>query len=125
MTYILYTVFILSCLTLIASVLLQPGKADAGALFTSNISSNAFGPRGTQTILSKITIGAAILFMLSALLISVVTGAAERSVFETVESPAAATPAANANTNSNASAIVVPNEAVESNSASNANANVK
>lgn len=55
---------------LIASVLLQPGKTDAGALFTSNISSGALGPRGTQTILSKITIVAATVFMLTALFIS-------------------------------------------------------
>ena len=55
---------------LVAAVLLQPGKTDAGALFTSNVSSAAFGPRGTASVLSKLTIAAAILFMLSALLIS-------------------------------------------------------
>jgi protein translocase SecG subunit len=46
------------------------GKTDAGALFTSNISSTAFQPRGSQTILSKITIVAASIFMLSALLLA-------------------------------------------------------
>jgi len=51
-------------------VLLQPGKADAGALFTSSVSSTAFGPRGTQNILARITIGAAVAFMLLALLLS-------------------------------------------------------
>ena len=66
----LYIIFFLSCVTLILSVLLQPGKTDAGALFTSNISSGALGPRGTQTILSKITITAATVFMLSALFIA-------------------------------------------------------
>ena len=55
---------------LIAAVLLQPGKTDAGALFTSNVSSAAFGPRGTASVLSKLTIAAAVVFMLSALLIS-------------------------------------------------------
>jgi preprotein translocase subunit SecG len=55
---------------LVAVVLLQPGKTDAGALFTSNISSSAFGPRGTASVLSKITIVAAVVFMLTALLIS-------------------------------------------------------
>jgi preprotein translocase subunit SecG len=68
--YFLYIVFFISCLALIVSVLLQPGKTDAGALFTSNISSSAFGPRGTVTVLSKMTIVAATLFMLSALFIS-------------------------------------------------------
>ena len=51
-------------------MLLQPGKTDAGALFTSNVSSAAFGPRGTASVLSKLTIAAAIVFMLSALIIS-------------------------------------------------------
>jgi protein translocase SecG subunit len=68
--YFLFGLFFIACILLIVSVLLQPGKADAGALFTSNVSSTAFGPRGTQTILSKITIGAAIVFFLSALFIA-------------------------------------------------------
>ncbi|MEP6789310.1 MAG: preprotein translocase subunit SecG, partial [Acidobacteriota bacterium] len=70
MVYILYGIFFLSCLTLIAAVLLQPGKTDAGALFTSNVSSSAFAPRGTATVLSKVTITAAATFMLSALLLA-------------------------------------------------------
>src|SRR5436305_7922103 len=70
LAYTLYALFILSCLVLIVVVLLQPGKADAGALFTSSVSSTAFGPRGTQNILAKITIGAAITFMLMALMLS-------------------------------------------------------
>jgi preprotein translocase subunit SecG len=68
--YVLYTIFFLSCIVLVAAVLLQPGKTDAGALFTSNVSSSAFSPRGTATVLSKVTIFAAAFFMLSALLLS-------------------------------------------------------
>ena len=64
----------LACLVLVLAVLLQPGKADAGALFTSSVSSTAFGPRGTQTLLAKITIGAAISFMVIALMISMGIG---------------------------------------------------
>src|ERR1700745_4160537 len=76
LTYLFYGLFILSCVILIVAVLLQPGKADAGALFSSSVSSTAFGPRGTQTLLSKITIGAAAGFMLFALVLSlpVITG---------------------------------------------------
>src|SRR5437764_15472760 len=70
MIYFLYTLFFLSCIVLVGSVLLQPGKTDAGALFTSNISSSAFAPRGTTTVLSKITIAAAVFFMASALLLA-------------------------------------------------------
>ena len=95
MIYVLYTLFVLSCITLIISVLLQPGKADAGALFTSSVSSTAFGPRGTQTLLAKITIGAAALFLLSALLLSVPYFTGSRSVLQSVDetSEPAATPA--------------------------------
>jgi preprotein translocase subunit SecG len=74
LTYTLYGIFILACIVMIVSVLLQPGKADAGALFTSSVSSTAFGPRGTQTILAKITIGAAATFMIVALLLSMGVG---------------------------------------------------
>jgi preprotein translocase subunit SecG len=70
MVYFLYGIFFLSCLVLVAAVLLQPGKTDAGALFTSNVSSSAFAPRGTATVLSKVTIAAAVLFMVSALMLS-------------------------------------------------------
>jgi preprotein translocase subunit SecG len=94
--YVLYTLFVLSCVVLIVSVLLQPGKADAGALFTSSVSSTAFGPRGTQTLLAKITIGAAAVFLLSALLLSVPYFTGGRSVLQSVDetSEPAATPAA-------------------------------
>src|SRR5438132_1394976 len=70
LSYIFYGLFILSCVVLIVVVLLQPGKSDAGALFFSSVSSTAFGPRGTQTLLAKITIGAAAGFMLIALALS-------------------------------------------------------
>jgi preprotein translocase subunit SecG len=83
--YALYTLFVLSCIVIVVSILLQPGKADAGALFTSSVSSTAFGPRGTQTLLAKITIGAAIVFMLSALLLSVSYFTGARSVLQSVD----------------------------------------
>ncbi len=99
MIYFLYTLFILSCLVLVIAVLLQPGKADAGALFTSSVSSTAFGPRGTQTLLAKITIAAAALFMLTALALSLPYFTGARSVLQSVDEPdaaptATATPAA-------------------------------
>ena len=77
---------------LIGSVLLQPGKTDAGALFTSNISNAAFGPRGTASVLSKITIAAASCFMVLALLISMPALQGGVSVLQTTtaEEPAAA-----------------------------------
>ena len=92
-TYILYGLFILSCVVLIVSILLQPGKADAGALFSSSLSSTAFGPRGTASLLAKITIGAAAAFMLIALVLALPSLTGSRSVLQSnPESAPAATP---------------------------------
>ena len=74
LTYILYGIFLLSCIVMVISVLLQPGKADAGALFTSSVSSATFGPRGTQSILARITIVAASTFMITALMLTMGVG---------------------------------------------------
>jgi len=82
LSYIFYGLFILSCVVLIVVVLLQPGKSDAGALFSSSVSSTAFGPRGTQTLLAKITIGAAAGFMLIALALSLPAISGTRSVLQ-------------------------------------------
>ena len=120
MIYLLYALFILSCVLLIATVLLQPGKSDAGALFTSSVSSTAFGTRGTQTILSKITIGAAAAFMLSAFLLSQPGITGNRSALDSslppIENPApltntntAVTSDANTNQLSGDSNTAVPN----------------
>jgi preprotein translocase subunit SecG len=114
MVYFLYGLFFLSCLVLVAAVLLQPGKTDAGALFTSNVSSTAFSPRGTATVLSKVTIGAATTFMLSALLLAMPALTGNVSVLSS--NPDAPV---EANTNSNTAPAVEAN----SNAAPPADAN--
>jgi preprotein translocase subunit SecG len=91
LTYILYGLFVLACMILVLVILLQPGKADAGALFSSSLSSTAFGPRGTASLLAKITIGAAAAFMLLALMLSLPVFTGSRSV---LESQPASAPAA-------------------------------
>lgn len=125
MVYFLYTLFFLSCIVLIGSVLLQPGKTDAGALFTSNVSSNAFGPRGTATVLSKITIGAATTFMFSALLLAMPALTGDVSVLSTTSSSSETTQPANTNTNANVDANTAnANTNVDANANTvNANAN--
>lgn len=116
MEYFLYTLFFVSCVVLIASVLLQPGKTDAGALFTSNISSTAFQPRGSQTILSKMTIAAATVFMLSALLLAMPALTGSVSVLETVaDTPTQSTPVTDANVNANTNSVIDANTAVNTN----------
>jgi protein translocase SecG subunit len=119
LVYLLYALFILSCLTLIASVLLQPGKSDAGALFTSSVSSTAFGPRGTLNILSKITIVAATVFMLSAFLLSQQALTGGRSVLESGGIPAES-PATTGGADSNANSAVATENAMGSNTQTNA-----
>ena len=88
-TYILYTLFVLACLILIVVILLQPGKADAGALFSNTLSSTAFGPRGTASLLAKITIGAAAAFMLIALALGLPLLTGSRSVLQSESAPVA------------------------------------
>ena len=97
LTYILYGLFILSCIVLVVVILLQPGKADAGALFSNTLSSTAFGPRGTASLLAKITIGAGAAFMLIALTLGLPMLTGSRSVLQSDSAPAATptpTPAA-------------------------------
>jgi len=135
--YILYGLFILACVVMVVAVLLQPGKADAGALFTSSVSSTAFGPRGTQTILAKITIGAAAAFMLIALTISLPGISGSRSVLQSsqpesqptpqatpspVASPAATVEATPTQSNSGGATAANSNASNTSSQASNANA---
>jgi len=111
MVYFLYGLFFLSCIVLIAAVLLQPGKTDAGALFTSNVSSTAFSPRGTATVLSKITIAAATTFMLSALFLAMPALTGNVSVLSSnPDAPADAPVEAPAVTESNSN-TAAPNEA--------------
>src|SRR5438128_11268019 len=87
LTYIFYGLFILACVVLVLTILLQPGKADAGALFSRSVSSTAFGPRGTQTLLSKITIGAAAAFMTIALCSSLPFTSRRSSLLQSAEPP--------------------------------------
>jgi protein translocase SecG subunit len=84
---ILTVLYILSCFVLIMFVLLQPGKSDASAVFGGGVNSAAFGPRGTQTVLAKITITAAISFFLIAFLFSIPGLFDKRSLGEGVGPP--------------------------------------
>jgi len=90
---ILTVLYIVSCFVLIMFVLLQPGKSDASAVFGGGVNSAAFGPRGTQTVLAKITITAAISFFLIAFLFSIPGLFDKRSLGEGV-GPAEQAPAA-------------------------------
>lgn len=69
---------------LISMVLLQKGKgADIGAAF-GGASQTIFGPRGAQSFLSKLTTGAAVIFMITSLSLALTT-AKRSSVMEGVK----------------------------------------
>lgn len=94
---ILTILYVLACLILIMFVLLQPGKSDAAAVFGGGANSAAFGPRGTQTVLAKVTITAAIVFFMIAFLFSIPGLFEKRSLGEGVgpaeQAPAVPAPA--------------------------------
>jgi len=64
---------VIVCLILIAVVLLQAGKgAEMGAAFGGS-SQTIFGSRGAATFLSKLTVGAAVIFMVTSLTLSMLS----------------------------------------------------
>jgi preprotein translocase subunit SecG len=70
---VLIIVHVVVAIFLIAVVLLQTGKAgNIADVFGGGGSMAAFGARGTATVLSRVTTGAAIIFMITSLGLSVV-----------------------------------------------------
>lgn len=96
MLYTLLTiVFIVVCLFLVLVVLLQQGKgSDVAAAFGGGGASQAaFGPRGSTTLLHKLTTGSFVLFVVLSIGLSVMTARKSRSVTEMIkDSPAVAAP---------------------------------
>ncbi len=75
-------IHVLVCFLMIASILLQSGKgAEIGAAFGGS-SQTVFGSRGPGTFLSKVTVAAAIIFMLTSLGLAVLSK--ERTFSSTV-----------------------------------------
>jgi len=63
------------CIALIMIVLLQTGKgADMGAAFGGGASQTLFGSTGGATFMSKLTTGAAIVFMVTSLVLAYMSG---------------------------------------------------
>ena len=84
MTGFIIGLHLLTCVALIGIVLLQHGKgADIGSAFGSGASQTVFGARSAGSFLTKLTTGAAILFMLTSLTLSYFT--ADSSVLDDIE----------------------------------------
>lgn len=80
---------------MIAVVLLQSGKgAEMGASFGSSGSQSVFGAGGGTTFLSKMTTGAAVIFMLTSLTLAYISGnPSSSSIMSRKSKPAVAVPA--------------------------------
>jgi len=90
-TVFLTVVHVLVCLILIVVVLLQRGKgAEIGAVFGGGGSSTVFGSRGAGNFFfTKLTTGAAIIFMSTSLILSYMgTGDSGSTLFPEGEEPA-------------------------------------
>jgi preprotein translocase subunit SecG len=71
---------VLLCLLLITSILLQPGRSGMGGAFGGG--GNAFGPRGQASLLSRLTTGVAVLFMVTSVSLALFS---DRSLREGVD----------------------------------------
>ena len=108
---VITTLHVVACVFLVAVVLLQRGRgAQVGAVFGGGGGGTMFGARGAGNFLTKLTTGAAIVFMLTSLSLSYLglTGsddrlfdageieptAVEEPLFEPIETPPAGAEAA-------------------------------
>lgn len=84
----MFTTFILIihlivCIALILIILLQSGKgADIGAVFGGGGSQTVFGSTGATPFLSKVTIGAAVIFMVTSIVLTYFSGRVGSSISE-------------------------------------------
>ncbi len=91
MSVLITTVHVIVCFILILVVLLQSGKAaDLAGAFGGGGSQTAFGPRGTASILSKLTTTSAILFMVTSMGLWILSAKGDKSVVRGTETPAKA-----------------------------------
>lgn len=95
MVILITLIHIIVSLFLIVVVLLQSGQAaDLAGAFGGMGSQTAFGPRGSATLLSKATTGAAVIFMITSITLAIMaqrTAASSGSVLEHVNAPAKTT----------------------------------
>lgn len=91
MFYVVFTLHIVLCVTLVGLVLLQQGKgADMGAAFGGGSSNTFFGAAGATAFITKLTTGVALSFMFTSILLVNIYSAHSRQVGSIV--PAGADP---------------------------------
>ena len=89
--YLVTVVHVIVCVILILVVLLQSGKgADLAGAFGGASTQTAFGSRGPASFLSKLTTGAAIVFMITCLGLSIIgTKREATSILDSTKGPTA------------------------------------
>jgi preprotein translocase subunit SecG len=93
MIYLLVAVHVTVSIALIAIVLLQSGKgAEMGASFGASGSQSVFGAGGGNTFMSKMTTGAAVVFMLTSLALAYISGNSGNSSIMSTNSASKVTP---------------------------------
>jgi preprotein translocase subunit SecG len=93
MIYLLVAVHVTVSIALIAVVLLQSGKgAEMGASFGASGSQSVFGAGGGNTFMSKLTTGAAVVFMLTSLTLAYISGNSGNSSIMSTNSASKVTP---------------------------------
>jgi preprotein translocase subunit SecG len=92
LTVLITIVHVFVCAVLIIVVLLQHGKsAEIAATFGGMGSQTAFGPRGTATVLSKLTTACAIVFMLTSIALTIFASKSRpASILDNVKTPQSA-----------------------------------
>jgi len=89
MTSIITVIHIIVCLFMVALVLLQHGKgADMGATFGGS-SQTVFGSDGPVPLLNKVTTGAAIIFMVTSVILAYYSAHSTRGTLMQAVKPAA------------------------------------
>jgi preprotein translocase subunit SecG len=74
-TTLVLIIHVIVCIALILIILLQSGKgADIGAVFGGGSSQTVFGSTGASTFLGKVTIGAAVVFMVTSIILTYFSG---------------------------------------------------
>ncbi len=86
--YLFSTFYVLTCLILLLVILLQQGKGDMAAAFGGGSSQSAFGARAGATVLSKATAILAVLFMVGAMVLSIMGQRGPGSVVSGTKGPA-------------------------------------
>ena len=117
MYYLIAALYVLVCLVMLFAILLQQGKGgDIASAFGGGSSQAAFGARTGATVLSKITAGAAALFMLLALALSILGQRGPASVVGGTPAPRApaSTPAPQTPAPAPQTPAATPNAPVES-----------